>query len=580
MSESGKIKSVRPMKRLLQLLAVERREIIYLYVYAIAAGLISLSLPLGIQSIIGFVSSGTIPVSVVVLISLIVLGLLVVGGLQVMQLWLVEYIQQRIFARYAFDFSYRVPRFQAEALLKHYPPELMNRFFDVVSLQKGLAKLLVDFSTAVIQIVFGLILLSFYHPFFIFFGIILIVTLVLIIWLTGEKGVETSIAESKFKYKFVAWLQEMARSLSTFKLVGHSNLTMERTDAYVKSYLEVRRQHFRVLLTQYFSFVGFKTIITGGLLVLGCILVVQQEINIGQFVASEIIIILIMAAVEKIIVKLDTVYDVLTSLDKIGQVTDIPIEEPKGVKLDELPIRGGLSIQVKDLVYRFQDTKRIALNQVSFEIKPSEQVCLVGFNGSGKTTLINLLLGLLPSYEGSIAYNGISLRDLHTANLRSLIGDNISKEQIFDGTLMDNLTLGRQIPLQDVLWATELAGLTNFVHALPDGLHTYLTGGSLRLPVNIARKIVMARSLVQKPRLLIIDDFWAGMEKREKMRLLGLLLQRKEFDWTVLIVSNDSDVMELCDKILLLMDGSIVASGSYDLIRQDEHYRKLVDKTT
>lgn len=579
MSEPEKNRPLKPMKRLLQLLALERREIIYLYVYAIAAGLISLSLPLGIQSIIGFVSSGTIPVSVVVLISLIVLGLLVVGGLQVMQLWLVEYIQQRIFARYAFDFSYRVPRFQAEALLKHYPPELMNRFFDVVSLQKGLAKLLVDFSTAVIQIVFGLLLLSFYHPFFIFFGILLIITLVLIIWWTGEKGVKTSITESKYKYKFVAWLQEMARSLSTFKLVGHTNLTMERTDAYVKSYLEVRRQHFQVLLTQYFSFVGFKTLITGGLLVLGCILVVQQEINIGQFVASEIIIILIMAAVEKIIIKLDTVYDVLTSLDKIGQVTDIPIEEPKGIKLGEIPLPGGLGLQVKELTYRFQDTSRLALNQVNFDIKPSEHVCLAGYNGSGKTTLINLLLGLLPSYEGSIAYNGISLRDLHTGNLRSLIGDNISKEQIFDGTLMENITLGRHLPLPDLLWAIELAGLTDYVHGLPDGMHAYLTGGSMRLPVNIARRIVMARSLVQKPKLLIVDDFWVGMEKREKLRLLSLLMDKQQFDWTILLVSNDSDVMQLCDRSFLLKDGQMVASGTYETIRQDERYRKLIDKT-
>lgn len=579
MSEQGKTKSVRPIKRLLQLLATERREIVYLYIYAIAAGLISLSLPLGIQSIIGFVSSGTIPVSVVVLISLIVLALLIVGGLQVMQLWLVEYIQQRIFARSAFDFSYRVPRFQPEALLKHYPPELMNRFFDVVSLQKGLAKLLVDFSTAVIQIIFGLILLSFYHPYFIFFGIILIVALVFIIWWTGDKGVKTSITESKYKYKLVAWLQEMARSLSTFKLVGHTNLPMERTDAYVKSYLEVRRQHFRVLMTQYFSFVGFKTFITGGLLVLGCILVVQQEINIGQFVASEIVIILIMAAVEKIIMKLDTVYDVLTSLDKIGQVTDIPIEQASGIKLDELLIQGGLSIQVKDLVYRFQDTKRMALNHVSFELGPSEHVCLAGYNGSGKTTLINLLLGLLPSYEGSIAYNGISLRDLHTGNLRSLIGDNISKEQIFDGTFMDNITLGRQLPLQDVLWAIELAGLTNFVHALPDGLHAYLTGGSMRLPGSIARKIVMARSLVQKPKLLIVDDFWVGMEKREKMRFLSLLMKDKQFDWTILIASNDKDVMQLCDRTLLLKEGKIVASGNYKVIKEEDLFRELTGIT-
>jgi ABC-type bacteriocin/lantibiotic exporter with double-glycine peptidase domain len=164
MSNASTPKHATPMQRFLRLLASEKREIVYLYIYAVAAGLISLALPLGIQSIIGFVSSGQIPVSVVVLIGLIILALLLVGGLQVMQLWLVEYLQQRIFVRTAFDFANRIPRFQAEALNKYYPPELMNRFFDVVSLQKGLAKLLLDFSTAVIQIVFGLILLSLYHP--------------------------------------------------------------------------------------------------------------------------------------------------------------------------------------------------------------------------------------------------------------------------------------------------------------------------------------------------------------------------------------------------------------------------------
>lgn len=309
-----------PFQRLLQLLSIERREIMYLYAYAIAAGLISLALPLGIQSIIGFVSSGQISVSVVVLIVLIVLALLVVGGLQVMQLWLVEFIQQRIFARAAFDFVYRIPRFQAEALNKYYPPELMNRFFDVVSLQKGLAKMLLDFSTAVIQIIFGLVLLSLYHPYFIFLGIVLVIVLIFIIYITGKKGVDTSIMESKYKYKLVAWLEELARSISTFKLVGYTDLPTSRTDEYVSSYLKVRKEHFKVLMTQYLSFIGFKTVITGGLLVLGCFLVVQREINIGQFVASEIIIILIMTAVEKLLIKLDTVYDVLTSLDKIGHV--------------------------------------------------------------------------------------------------------------------------------------------------------------------------------------------------------------------------------------------------------------------
>ncbi len=566
------------MQRFLHLLSVEKREITYLYVYAVAAGLISLALPLGIQSIIGFVSSGQIPVSVVVLICLIVLALLLVGGLQVMQLWLVEYLQQRIFARTAFDFAYRIPRLQAESLTKYYPPELMNRFFDVVSLQKGLAKILLDFSTAVIQIVFGLILLSLYHPYFIFLGVILIVVLVTIIWLTGKKGVETSLEESKYKYKLVAWLEEMARSLSTFKLVGHTNLPMERTDGYVSKYLKVRKEHFSVLMTQYLSFVGFKTFITGGLLVLGCILVVQREINIGQFVASEIIIILIMNAVEKIIIKLDTVYDVLTSLDKIGMVTDLPIEDVKGTRLEELPLDGGLGIQVRHLRYRHPDTKKLVIDNISFSIKPSERVCLAGYNNSGKSTLISLLLGLYPSYEGSIVYSDVSLRDLHIGSLRSLIGDNISTEQVFDGTLIENITLGRQLPLNDVLWAIKLVGLNEFVHELPEGLQTYLVGGSQRLPGSIARKIVMARSLARRPKLLIIDDFWVGMSKKEKIHMMRTLTSQ-EFEWSMLIVSNDHDVMKLCDQTLLMQDGKLVASGNFEQISRHELLRELTEVT-
>lgn len=547
-----------------------------MYVYAVAAGLISLMLPLGIQSIIGFVSSGQVTTSVVVLISLIVLALLIVGGLQVMQLWLVEFIQQRLFARTASEFAYRIPRFQPEALHKHNPPELMNRFFDVVSLQKGLAKILVDFSTALIQIIFGLILLSFYHPYFIFFGFFLLIALYLIIWVTADKGIDTSIKESKYKYKLVAWLEEMARSLSTFKLVGHTNLPMDRTNNYVKKYLDVRRKHFKVLMTQYYSFVGFKTFITGGLLVLGCILVVQREINIGQFVASEIIIILIMTAVEKIIIKLDSVYDVLTSLDKIGQVTDLPIEEVKGIKLEEVALDGGLSLQAKNLSYHFPDSKKIALENVSFNIKPSERVCLAGFNSSGKSTLISILLGLLPSYKGSLSFNGVSMHDLHKGNLRSLIGDNISAEQVFDGTLLENITLGRDLPMKDILWAIELTELSDFVGTLQDGLYTYLTGGSRRLPGSVARKVVMARSLVQRPKLLIIDNYWAGMAKKDRLEFLRLLTA-PEFDWTMIIVSNDKDVMRLCDRTLLLQDGHLVASGNYEQIKELGVLQELTD---
>ncbi|MFD2246285.1 peptidase domain-containing ABC transporter [Pontibacter ruber] len=562
-----------PMQRFWQLLATEKREIMYLYIYAVVAGLISLSLPLGIQSIIAFVSSGQITASVIVLITLIVVGLLIVGGMQVMQLWLVEYIQQRIFTRTAFDFAFRVPRLQTEALHKHYPPELMNRFFDTVSLQKSMAKILTDFSTAAIQIVFGLILLSFYHPYFIVFSLFLVVVLIAIFYFSGPRGIDSSITESKYKYKLVAWLQEMARAMNTFKLVGQSDLPMQKTDGYVTKYIKARKQHFGILMTQYLSFVGFKTLITGGLLVLGCVLVIQREINIGQFVASEIIIILIMTAVEKIIIKLDTVYDLLTSLDKLGQVTDLPLEEEGGI-----PISGnieGLSVQVRNLRFRYPKAEEYAIKGISFDVRPSERVCIAGFNRSGKSTLSNLLLGLYDSYEGSIAYNGLSLRDLEKSSLRRLIGDNTSKEQVFDGTILENITLGTPtVPIEDVVWATESVGLTQFIHALPEGLQTHLTGGSMRLSASVARKIIMARCLVHRPKMLLLDDFWGGMEKHEKMRLIQML-SSPEFGWTLLIISNDPDVMRSCDRTLVLADGELVASGTYEEVRTSRQYQQL-----
>src|SRR5690606_21397055 len=212
-----------------------------------------------------------------------------------------------------------------------------------------------------------------------------------------------------------------------------------------------------------------KTVITGGLLVLGAVLVIQREINIGQFVASEIVIILIMTAVEKIIIKLDTIYDMLTSLDKLGQVTDMPLEEERGVAM---PAKGqGLSIQVKNLRYKYPGVDEFAINGISFDVLASERVCIAGFNRSGKSTLSQLLLGLYESYEGSIAYNNLSMRDLEKNSLRRLIGDNTSKEQVFDGTILENITLGiPNVPIEDVVWATDNVGLTDFIHELPDGL--------------------------------------------------------------------------------------------------------------
>jgi ABC-type bacteriocin/lantibiotic exporter with double-glycine peptidase domain len=319
-----------PVERLFRLLGNDRKDIGYVYLYALVTGLISLSLPLGIQAVFNLVSGGLVFSSVYLLIGLVIFGVLVTGLLLVGQMALVEILQQRVFVRAAFEFTYRLPRIEPEALSGHYPPELMNRFFDVLTIQKGLPKLLIDLTAAVVQIIFGLILLSAYHPVFIGFGVFTALLIYGICLLYGPSGIKTSLNESKYKYKVVAWLEEMARELSVYRRHkfdkgADSPESMDKMDDLVANYVSYRNAHFRVLKRFFYSGVAFKTLVTGGLLIMGTVLVVGREMSLGQFVAAELVIVLITSSVDKLMSGIDTVFDMLTAVEKIGFITDMPL---------------------------------------------------------------------------------------------------------------------------------------------------------------------------------------------------------------------------------------------------------------
>lgn len=253
--------SIKPWTRFINLLKVDRQEIVNIYIYAIFNGLVSLSLPLGIQAIINLIIGGQISTSWIILITFVLAGILISGVLQILQSYMTENLQQKIFVRGAFDFTYRIPKLKLDLIDKIHVPEFVNRFFDITTVQKGLSKILIDFSTATFQVIIGLILLSFYHPFFIFYSIILIIAVVLIIKITGPKGLATSMKESSYKYEVVHWLEELARSIEMFKLAGKTNLPFEKTDQAVIGYLKNRKAHFRILVIQYSIMILFKVFI-------------------------------------------------------------------------------------------------------------------------------------------------------------------------------------------------------------------------------------------------------------------------------------------------------------------------------
>jgi ABC-type bacteriocin/lantibiotic exporter with double-glycine peptidase domain len=547
-----------PMARFWRLLQPDKKEIRNVYAYAIFNGLIGLSLPLGIQAIVNLIQGGQINTSWIVLVVFVVMGVAATGILQIFQLRITESLQQKIFTRAALEFSYRIPRIKLEALYKYHAPELMNRFFDVVSVQKGLSKILIDFSAASLQVIFGLILLSLYHPFFILFSLVLIILVYAIFRFTAKKGLETSLMESKYKYKVVHWLEELARTAQTFKLSGDTSLPLERTDVEVSSYLEARESHFSILVKQYSLMVVFKVVVATGLLAIGGILVMEQLMNIGQFIAAEIIILMVRSSVEKLILSLETIYDVLTSLEKVGQVTDLELEVYEGENLESHCVDCGMDVELKNVVFTYPTKKESILKGVDLKIERSEKLVVTGNNSSGKSTLLHVIAGLYDVQGGYISYGGLSKGNINLNSLRSVIGDSFNQEVLFEGSLLDNISIGRKnADLSSVQWALENVGLNEFVKSLPKGLNSDIEPMGKGLPRSVVQKLLLARSIADKPKLLLIEDSLEHLDVEERHQIANFLFDAKQ-TWTLVMISTDKSIMERADRWIELKDGKVV----------------------
>lgn len=554
-----------PVQRFWRLLKPDAKEIRDVYTYAVFSGLVSLSLPLGIQAIVNFIQGGDVSTSWIVMVVVVVLGVAITGVLQIFQLRITENLQQKIFTRAAFEFAYRVPRIRMENLYRHYAPELMNRFFDTLSVQKGLSKILLDFSVATLQVIFGLILLSLYHPFFILFSAVLVVLVYLIFRFTARRGLETSLQESKYKYQLAHWLEELARSSTTFRLVGSTPLPLDKTDRNVGNYLNARESHFKILVQQYSLMVIFKVIVAAGLLAIGGALVMSQSMNIGQFIAAEIIILLVMSSVEKLILSFETIYDVLTALAKIGQVTDLELEHDEGLDLKVECSEGGLAVQLKEVSFTYPEGSRKVLNKLNLTVARGEKLLIAGQNGSGKSTLLQILAGLYEIQEGQIIYNGLPKGNLKLSTVREVIGDILSQQDLFEGTLLENITMGKEhVTFDRVKWAVSHTGLATFIEELPDGYNTLLGPLGSKLPRSIVQKLLLARAIAGNPKIILLEDAFEHIDYDERKRIIEFITD-KQHEWTLIAISSDPLVAEATDNVAIMEDGRITQRGGFRL---------------
>lgn len=540
--------------RCLNLLYLERRDILQIFYYSIFGGAIALSLPLGIQAIINLIQGAQISSSWIVLVILVTLGVSFSGIVQIMQLRIIETLQQRIFTRSSFELSYRFPKLKMSSIRNYYPPELANRFFDTLSIQKGVSKILIDVPAALIQIVFALILLSFYHPFFILFGLGLILLMLFLFQYTVSRGLDTSLQESKHKYRVAHWIQEIARSIVSFKLYSTTELSLKKIDDFVVGYLNAREKHFKVVKFQYIKLIAFKIAVTAGLLVIGGVLVLNQRMNIGQFVAAEIIILLVIASVEKLIVNLDNLYDLLTSIEKLGEVVDLETEEQVGNKWNnEEPF----IIELKDIEYTVADLEQPILSSINFKIYPNEKVLIRGASGSGKSSFLRLIAGIIEQSKGTFLVGSQNIKTLKIDEYRSFLGLSLSDETPFEGTLRENLTFGeKSIADAQIFETLEVLGLLDFVKSKPYGLETMINPEGKDISSSTRKKMILARALLQKPKCLILEDPLDVFNSKETKKIIDYLCLEKH-QWSIIVVSNNTYWEGKCNQIHELKKGRL-----------------------
>jgi len=545
-----------PWQRLIRLITLERKAIYAIIGYAVFAGLVTLTLPLGIQAIINFVQSGSFSASLYLLITLVLLGVFFAGILRYMQMRIAEDLQQRIFTRSSFEFIYRFPKIVYTAFGNRYPPELANRFFDTMTIQKGLPKSLLVFAQAIIQIIFGIILLSFYHPFFILFGLLLLILIYVVFQFSAPAGVKTSIKESKHKYEVAHWIEEVAKNSPTFKLSDRYSLASNKNDSLVTHYLNAREDHFKILRLQFFKMIGFKLLVIAALLIIGGLLVVNQQMNIGQFVASEVIVILMVNSVEKLILQLESLYDVLTAIEKIGEIVDLELEKDKGdVQLTDYE---NIHLQLSDLSLIYPQTKKYALKNINLDIKTKEHIYIEGESGSGKTSLLKILTGLIFPSSGNLFVNEHDVKHLNLATYRSLIGHSLLEELPFEGTIRENIKMNNPlISDQDIDEVLEHLNLNGFVQYQDKGLSTIIGTEARHLPYTIAKKIMLARAVVTKPKFLVLKDPLVEFDDQEIKKILNYLFDEKQ-PWTIIVVSRNKNWKNYCRQTVRLKDGQIV----------------------
>jgi ABC-type bacteriocin/lantibiotic exporter with double-glycine peptidase domain len=543
-----------PQQRLRTWMRAEKHDLGAILVYALFLGVFTLTLPVAAQALVSTVAFGTLLQPLVVLTALLLGALVFSGTLRAAQTYVVEIVQRRIFLRVVADLSYRLPRVTRAALDRKDGPELVNRFFDTFTVQKSAATLLLDGLEITLTVLVGMLVLAFYHPLLLGLDIVLVLLVGGIVVGLGRRGTKTAIDESYRKYEMAAWLEELARHDALFKLGGGLRYAELRAEDLAGEYLDKRKKHFAVVFRQTIAVLALQAMANAAVLGLGGWLVIGRQLTLGQLVAAELIVTTVVASIAKVGKYLESYYDLIAAIDKLGHLTDLPLERVGGDACADVGLGGrGATLSIEHVAGGYAGGAT-TLKDVSLTVAAGARVAIAGSTGAGKSLFVEMLSALRDPVSGRIVIDGHDLRDVDLASFRRKIA--VVRSEVISGSILENVRLGRShVDTRAVREALATVGMLDDVDAMPEGIHTVLNAMGEPLSASQKMRLAIARSIAGAPSLLVLDDATDGLDPRVREPMLDKLFDAAQ-PWTLIVVSNDSRIHKRCETVWRLNDGT------------------------
>lgn len=522
-------KNVRLAKHYLwQLLAPEAPFIRITLAYGLVISLLTLAIPVAVQTLINTVVNIASPTAVITLALLLALTLGLSSLFAALRIEIMERYERHLYARLSAEISARTLMAEHAFFEGRKNTDLTNRYFDIGTFQKNIPPLLIDGFTLLLQMLVGFTLVSFYHPVFLIFSLLVIFSLFLIWVIWGKKAIGTAVELSHAKHANATWLDSLTVSHSFFKSDRHIEFARQQTEQATARYVKAHKKHFRQTFAQTIALLSLYVIASSALLGIGGTLVIQSELSIGQLVAAELILTAIFFGLSQSASYLKLFYELCGSADELGLFFQVPVEEMKS---------GDFAFEDDNSKLEFNKVKLLKNEEssLSFTLENSAKTFVTTDNAALQRNFILAIKRKEKLSDGWIRIGDKDLRDYNVQQLRHAI-TSVDRTPIVTCSILQLLTMSKpNAKVADIEDTLEMVGLKPKIAALKDGLETELSPLGTPLLPHEFLLLKLASAILSQPKVIVLTQYFDNMEKEELTRLLKNL---NDLPFTILYFTN------------------------------------------